>query len=333
MRHPTRDMEKRVAVVGCKHTTLDLILGLERHGYRIDHCVTLDPGTAEKNQVAGYYDLRPFLAEREIPVTVAHKYSLSSTEDREHLVALELDMLLVTGWQRLIPAWWLESLSIGAFGMHGSSRPLPHGRGRSPLNWSIIQHKDVFYTHLFQYLPGVDDGPVVGVQTFDITPTDTCHTLHFKNTVAMTQLCVEHLPALLEGTARLTPQPKEGASYYPKRSGEDGLIYWSDSTRDIDALVRAVTHPFPGAYTYFDDDAEQRVLVWRAIPFDARLAWPGTVPGEIVEVFYDGSFVVRTGDSTLLVLESEGRSFTPADVGYRLGHLDRPRKVWENLPE
>jgi methionyl-tRNA formyltransferase len=324
---------KRIAVVGCKHTTLDLIRGLERHGFQIDHCLSIDPATAEQQKVAGYFDLRPFLAEKGIPVTIAYKYSLKSDEDRQALLSLGLDLLLVMGWQRLIPDWWLESLSIGAFGMHGSSKPLPHGRGRSPMNWSLIQGKTEFYTHLFQYKPGVDDGPVVGVQTFDITPFDTCLTLHYKNLVAMTQLCARFLPDLLRGTATFTPQPHEGATYYPKRSDEDGIIYWTDSTRDVYNLIRAVTRPFPGAFSYLDDHPAGKVFIWRAIPFDTRLQWPDARPGEIVEVFYDGTIVVRTGDGTILVQESEGHPFTHSDVGRRLGHLSQPRKVWADLPE
>src|SRR5262245_20514901 len=116
MKHPHQPIEKKVAVVGCKHTTKDLILGLERCGYAVDHCLTIAPQLAETQQVAGYMDLRPFLKENAIPYTLAHKYSLKSDEDRERLPALKLDMLFVMGWQRLIPDWWLESLSIGAFG-------------------------------------------------------------------------------------------------------------------------------------------------------------------------------------------------------------------------
>jgi len=333
MKHPTKDISKRVAAVGCKHTTKDLILGLQRHGFCVDHCVTISPQTGEEQKVAGYMDLVPFLESQGIPYTVTTTYNLKSDADREALLSLRLDTLLVMGWQRLIPDWWLESLSIGAFGMHGSSRPLPHGRGRSPMNWSLIQGKEVFYTHLFQYKPGVDDGPIVGVQTFDINPHDDCLTLHFKNTIAMIRLCSSHLPGLLDGTAQLTPQPEEGATYYPKRSEEDGLIYWEDTTARIYDLVRAVTKPFPGAFSYLNDDPDRKIRIWSARPFDTRLRYPRARPGEIVEVFYNGMFVVRSGDTALLVTESEGHDFATEDVGSFLGTLDTPRKRWENLPE
>jgi len=325
--------DKKIAVVGCKHTTMDLVIGLERFGAKVSHCLSISPKKGEEQKVAGYHDLRPFLKERGIPYTLAKTYSLKSEKDKDALLGLGLDLLLVMGWQRLLPDWLLESLSIGAFGMHGSSKPLPHGRGRSPMNWSLIQGKDTFYTHLFKYMPGVDDGPVVAVQQFDITPFDDCHTMHFKNTTAMIQLCRDNLAALVGGTATLTPQPTEGATYYPKRSAEDGIIYWSDPTEDIYNLIRAVAKPFPGAFCYLDDDAGQKLMVWRAVPFDTRIIWPDAKPGEIVQVFYDGTFIVKTGDASLLVLESEGLAISHRDTGRVLGHIGQERKVWEDLPD
>lgn len=322
----------QVGVIGCKHTTLELIRGLRRGGVAIAHAITIDPAEGQRQKVAGYLDLRPPLAKAGIPCTVVETYSLRGEADRHALLALPLDALLVQGWQRLIPAWLLEHLRVGAFGMHGSSRPLPHGRGRSPLNWSLIQGKTIFYTHLFRYAAGVDNGPVVGVQRFDINAFDTCLTLHLKNTLAMTRLCLAHLPDMLAGRARLTPQPTEGVSYYPKRSAEDGLIYWTDGVADICNLVRAVTRPFPGAFAFLNDDRTKKVYIWRAQPFDTQLTFEGARPGDVVESFSDGMFLVQAGDGALLVTESEAPSQTRIEPGDTLGHLDQPRRVWEDLP-
>ena len=258
MRHPTKDIILKVAVIGCKHTTLDFILGLENLGFVIDHCITISPQKAQEQKVAGYFDLVPFLEEKVIPYTVVETYTLKSDKDKELLLRLNLDIALVIGWQRLLPKWFLEKITIGAFGMHGSSKPLPFGRGRSPINWSLIQGKNIFYTHLFKYESGVDDGPIVDVQTFDINPFDTCLTLHFKNTISMVRLCTNHLPVIMDGNVKMAQQLKEGAVYYPKRSEEDGIIYWDDSTTNIYNLIRAVTKPFPGAFSFIDNNPADR---------------------------------------------------------------------------
>ena len=319
-----------IAVAGCKHTTRELIQGLMRCGYKVDYCITISPEKGEEQKVAGYYDLREFLAENNIEAITAQKYNLQTTKDKDTIKARNIGILLVMGWQRLIPDWLLDHIRIGAFGMHGSSKMLPHGRGRSPMNWSLIQGKTQFYTHLFQYLPGVDDGPIVGIQKFDITEHDNCLTLHNKNTVSMIKLCETYLPALFDGTATLDPQPKAGVSYYPKREEADGIIMWNKPAVEIYNLIRAVTKPFPGAFTFLKGN---KLRIWRAIPFDSQFVWNGSEPGQILEVFSDTSFVVKCSDNTILVQEHEGLTLSQDCVGTVLHSNNIQPKVWHDLPD
>ena len=321
---------KKIAVFGCKHTTKELLLGLERLGVEVDLIVTISEEKGEQAKVAGYYDLTDFAREKGIPLRVAPAYNLKSDACKDLLLPEQIDMALVMGWQRLLPDWLLDSLSCGAYGMHGSNRPLPHGRGRSPMNWSLIQNKEVFFTHLFRYLPGVDDGPIVDVQKFQINAYDSCLTLHNKNTVSMIKLVAKNVDALTTGSATLTAQDLRFVSHYPKRTAEDGVIYWQDSTVDIHNLIRAVTEPFPGAFTFVEDG--ERLTIWSAQPFDMLLEWPGSQFGEILEVFENGSFVVKTGDGTMMVTRYDGPQIGNDDVGKVLTCNGIERKQWQDLP-
>ncbi|MCA9097843.1 MAG: hypothetical protein KDA36_05640, partial [Planctomycetaceae bacterium] len=105
----------RIAFAGSKTTTLECMEAFLRDGFKIDLLVTLTPEQGEKNEVAGYMDLRPFATQRGIPVYHPRTYSLKNADDERELLALGVDCLLVIGWQRLIPEWWLNGLSIGAF--------------------------------------------------------------------------------------------------------------------------------------------------------------------------------------------------------------------------
>ena len=68
----------------------------------------------------------------------------------------------------------LETIKICGIGSHGSSELLPKGRGRSPVNWSIIEGKKQFNLQLFMLTPGIDDGDIIYHETFDINEWDTC---------------------------------------------------------------------------------------------------------------------------------------------------------------
>ncbi len=318
----------KLAFAGTKTTTYECMQGVLQDGYTIDLLVTLTPEQGSKSHVAGYMDLTVFAAKHKIAMYHPKIYALKSAEDQQALLAQKIDCLLVIGWQRLIPAWWLDALSIGAFGMHGSPEPLPRGRGRSPMNWALLQGKTSFLTHLFRYDVGVDSGMIVGMQKFDINLWDDCNTLHMKNRIAMNRLLQVHLPHLLAGTAAYTPQPTDIApTYYPKRTAEDGCIVWDNM--DMETLynhVRCQTHPFPGAFSYLDG-AAQRFYFWKIHPFDSHLIFHNARPGVVVEVFHDDSFLVAVWDGSVRVEEYTSPSGNPPQVGQRFlnaPQLDMP---------
>ncbi len=297
----------RVAVFGCKHTTAFMIDALLADGVAIDQLITIDPRLAAAHEVADYCDLRELAAARSLPLYQARSYGLKSDEDQRALAGFGIDLAFVIGWQRLLPGPVLQSLRIGAFGMHGSSQNLPIGRGRSPMNWSLIEGRSQFYTNLFRYDDQVDAGDVVDTLVFSIRPSDTAETLHFKNTLAMKRLIERNLEALLTGEVRLQPQADLVPTYYPKRSPADSLIDWRWDIAQIDRFIRAVAPPFNGAFAFRDGD---QVVLQRAAIFETDLVDFGQraqPAGSVLEVFPNGKFLLRCVGGLLLVHEHASR--------------------------
>lgn len=292
----------RIAVFGCKETSeflVDFLLEISS----VEAIVSISPELGMKANVAGYSDLRAFGERLGVRVYTAERYSLKSAKDFEFFKEESFDLGFVNGWQRLIPAEILETFSLGVFGMHGSAMPLPKGRGRSPLNWSIIEGRKHFYTNLFKYDPGVDSGQILDTFKFSIGERDTCETLHFKNSLAMKQLILRSCPAFSSGSLKLYPQSSERPTYYPKRTPENALIDWSQDVYSIDRFVRAQTKPFPGAYTF--GPSGFRLIIWEAAPFDTVDFFQpyDSVVGEVMDVFPGGKFLVNCEGGLLLVHE------------------------------
>lgn len=291
-----------IAFAGCKDTTKECISSLLREGYKIDLLITITPDMAQKNMVAGFMDLRSFAAENNIPVYIADSYSLKSETDKMKLQDIDMRLLLVIGWQRLIPEWLLQRLGVGAFGMHGSSHALPYGRGRSPMNWSLIQNRSSFISNLFKYSPGVDDGDILDTILFDINQFDNAKTVHYKSTMAMVELLKKHLKRMLSNDFMLKKQMDVEPTYYPKRTEEDGIIFWDKDSVEIYNLIRAVTRPFHGAFTFYND---HKIMVWSGFPFDSRLFDPYILHGTILHIFSNGDIVLKTGDGSFIITEYE----------------------------
>lgn len=291
-----------IVVVGCLEESRDTLARLILLGERPDHIVSISAAEAARQGVTNYADLRPLAADIEVPCTLLNTYSMKDEQDVALFASLKPKFLLVLGWQRLVPEAVLEFVESGTIGFHGSCNMLPWGRGRSPINWSIIEGRDRFALHMFFIEPGIDDGDVIGVRLYDIHQWDNCRSVYYKTAIAQAELLARFLPLMRSGDCPRAPQQGE-VFHYQKRTPDDGEIDWEQSMDDICRLVRAVTRPYPGAFTHL---GAERANIWAAQPF-SRDFFDDATPGEVCFVPSNnmGEFVVRCGNGCVLVTESD----------------------------
>jgi methionyl-tRNA formyltransferase len=291
--------ESKIVMCGCLEVGYEIIRYLLQNGINIDYFVSITTEKAEQQQVAGYQSFAELAEEFNIPIYYAEKYSLKSKRDVQFFQDNKFNLLIQGGWQRLFPEEVLKTLSVGAIGVHGSSEFLPKGRGRSPINWSLIEGKKRFIIHYFIIKPGVDDGDIFHYEIFDINHWDTCKTLYYKNSITTKTTLHKWVPKLLNNNFTALPQCGK-PTYYPKRTAEDGIIDWSKTVFQIYDHVRALTRPYPGAFSYING---KKVSIWKAQPFDTRITYPSAVEGQVVETFQNGDLVINCNSGLLLLTE------------------------------
>ena len=295
--------KNNIVIFGCKLTTLKFYHSI-KDDYNISHIITIGSELAKKNNVAGYCDLAYELdKEDQIEIITLRNYSLKNETDVQNILNLDFQLGFSIGWQRLIPEIILKSIPNGVFGMHGSALDLPLGRGRSPLNWAIIEGRKSFTTNLFRYDPGVDSGDIVGKRTFSINTKDTAKSLHYKNLLSMVSLVKENRVSLISGTYHLNTQKNIKPTYYPKRSPDDSIIDWEMPLEDLERLIRAVSKPFNGSFSYINNN---KIEILRSSIFQTDIEqhdFKDRKNGEIVEIFPEGDFIVRCFGGLLLILE------------------------------
>lgn len=209
---------------------------------------------------------------------------------------LDPDVLLVVGWTQLLREELLAIPKV-ALGFHASL--LPKYRGRAPINWALIRGDRETGNTLIVLAPGADVGDIVAQRTIPIGDDDDCATLYEKVAATEVEILSEVLPLIAEGRMPRRKQDESMATLMPKRRPEDGLIDWTRPTRALYDWVRALTHPYPGAFTFLEG---RRVFVWRAAfpspeeSLPARAA-PGTLARSL-----DGSPLVATGDGWLRLI-------------------------------
>lgn len=188
-----------------------------------------------------------------------------------------------------------EILSIpkyGAINLHGSL--LPKYRGRVPINWAIINGETETGVTLHYMTERADAGDIIDQERIAIAETDTARTLFDKATAAAGVLLRRTLPRLQDGTAARTPQDEAAATKFGGRKPADGEIDWNRSAREICNLIRAVTKPYPGAFSFLGD---RKCFFWSARPVAGKAA-PGTVidTAPLTIACGDGAVEVLTGE-------------------------------------
>jgi UDP-4-amino-4-deoxy-L-arabinose formyltransferase/UDP-glucuronic acid dehydrogenase (UDP-4-keto-hexauronic acid decarboxylating) len=227
----------------------------------------------------------------------------------ETLRALEPDVILSVWYRRLLGSDLLAVPRIAALNLHGSL--LPSYRGRAPVNWVLVNGERRTGVTLHHMTTEADAGDIVAQQAIDIEPEDTAFSLYTRMVKVGVDVLLESYPAVLAGTAPRTPQDHRRATVFPRRRPEDGRVEWSWPATRIVNMIRAVTHPFPGAFV---GDGEDRLFLWAATVLPGSV--PRAAPGTLLEIRPAVGLAVATGEGGLLLkrVQSAGIAEEPADV-------------------
>ena len=245
------------------------IKALLKHGFEIAMVFTHKDDPQEKiwfdsvAELAAKHNIPVFA-----PVNINHPLWI------EKIKGEKPDILFSFYYRQILQRDILDIPKSGCLNLHGSL--LPKYRGRVPINWVLVNGERETGVTLHYMTPRPDDGDIVAQEKIAISDDDTALTLHGKTAQAADRLLDGILPRILNGTAPRTPQDHTKATYFGGRRPSDGEIDWFKTAREVRNLVRAVTKPFPGAFSFI---GERKCLFWevREIPLEVANPVPGTV--------------------------------------------------------
>lgn len=255
-----------------------------------------------------YVDLRPYAVKLGCLLRVIDDVN-DHFNELEHLAP---DVIYIVGWPQIIRERILN-LAI-CIGMHPSR--LPERRGGAPLNWQILDGENKGAVTLFRLEKGLDSGDILIQREYEIGPNEYIESVMARVSKLTRKVLREIHPVLVEGNAKWLPQDDTLATYTRRRKPSDGKINWADSSLRIYNLIRAVSHPFPGAFAYFDT---YKLKVWRASLLQSYRAPVKAVPGQIIDLADEG-IIVSTLDNAILLteVELEGYSFDKISQLYEI---------------
>ncbi|MEQ1977119.1 bifunctional UDP-4-amino-4-deoxy-L-arabinose formyltransferase/UDP-glucuronic acid oxidase ArnA [Xenorhabdus sp. SGI240] len=215
----------------------------------------------------------------------------------ERIREMQPDVIFSFYYRNMLNQEILSLAEKGAFNLHGSL--LPKYRGRAPVNWVVLNGETETGVTLHKMLEKPDAGDIVAQQAVQIAENDTSLIIHGKIREAAVELLDSILPQIKSGHYPSIPQDESQATYFGRRTAEDGEIVWNKSAQEINNLVRAVTEPYPGAFTFL---GERKMTIWRSRPLNQS---HGKRPGTVIST---DPFVIACGEGTLEIISGQGES-------------------------
>ncbi|MES2661923.1 MAG: methionyl-tRNA formyltransferase [Pseudomonadota bacterium] len=203
------------------------------------------------------------------------------------------DLIFVADYRYLLPALFLNVAHLGTINLHPSL--LPKYRGRAPINWAILQgeHQLGLTAHFIE--EGMDTGDIIAQLTFEINANEDVGDALQKLYPLYAEISQQVIQDFQKNSVTRLPQNHQAATHYPRRKPEDGLINWNSKATDILNLIRAVAIPYPGAFTFLNNE---KVIIWRA-HLNEKLESDSNIPGKIL--VEDSQIKVKCQDNYLLL--------------------------------
>lgn len=271
-------------------------------------------------------------------IRYSHIPTLRGTLARSFISAASPDLIVAIQWRHTLDEEITSIPKIGILNVHGGL--LPEFRGNACQSWAILSGSSQvgLTAHLMQ--PGrLDSGPILRQTSLSIEESETVGDIRQRldtEAVSMVISCVQLLTN--EPEFRGSPQDETNASYCYPRLPLDGEIDWDLPAIEVSRLIRAASHPYPGAYSWFTREG----VLCKLVIFRAEVQPPPypsvyVVPGHVIHL-PGGRIGVATGDARLIVpLEAEVdglrldskmhfsgvRNRLGLDVGNWVRHLDR----------
>jgi methionyl-tRNA formyltransferase len=309
------ELNLNVAILGATASTYRTLLGAYRNGLRVVGVLGLDPSRADNISGFAVPDIQEFCWKKKIPFQTFT--DVNSGEVEECLRNWNVDLLFAVGFSQIVGKDVLSVPTRGTIGFHPTR--LPEGRGRAPLAW-LTYNILPGAANFFIMREGVDDGPILAQELFEVGPDDYAGDVEEKILTAIDAALDRWIPRLLRGEWEPIPQDEDRASYTGIRRSVDGLIGWQDPLDTTYNKIRAASHPHPGAYTFAGD---RKVIIWRAGKA-ANMSYRG-VPGRVLLISPELGVMIQAGEGLLWLNELEYAD-SPAEevklkVGQRLGYV------------
>lgn len=292
-----------ILFIGCVESSYILLKELIDNSAKICGVVT----KKESNFNSDFCDLASLCINHSIEYIYAEQSIDSQTA--KFIRNKKPDIIYCFGWSHLLSKDIIDIPKLGVVGFHPAK--LPNNRGRHPLIWALVLGLESTASTFFMIDEKADNGDIVSQVEISIDNKDDAQSLYNKVTEVAKKQVIQITKSFFDGSINYVKQKSDEGNIWRKRSKKDGKIDFRMSSLGIYNLVRGLTKPYVGAHIEHNGCDYK---VWETQVIEKNIYnFKNIEPGKVIEVYNSKSFMIKTGDGLIKIIESDDIDLSVGD--------------------
>lgn len=237
-------------------------------------------------------------------------------EDYQKIIDWNPDLIVTCAYGQIIPKEVLDIPRLGCINVHASL--LPKYRGGAPIHRAIINGDSETGITIMYMDVGMDTGDMISKRSIPIEVDDNLETLSNKLSKLGSELLIEVLPSIIDGTNSREKQNEDEVSFAYNIKPEDEVIDFNKSSLEIYNLIRGLS-PSIGAYFMMDDN--------RTKVFKSRIGTNKYDKSGVIFKLYKDGIGISTGDGEIILEEIQPFGKKKMDVSSYLNGIDKNKLI------
>ena len=235
----------------------------------------------------------------ELGLNVLTPLSLKSTDAQIQFKNFSADVAVVVAYGLLLPKEILEGTKFGCINIHPSL--LPRWRGAAPIQRAVMSGDSETGCCIMQMNEGLDTGDIILQKNIPLPQNATSGIMHDILAGIGTELLLEALDKIENGTVAPTKQSEAGVTYAKKLIAEEEKLDFTQNVIELHNKIRGLS-PYPASY-FMLDGMKYKVFEaeFRQTAHSEQL---GKITNEKFEIACNSGFI------TPLLIQKEGKKLT-----------------------
>jgi len=243
-------MTKKIVFMGTPLFAVPVIESLHKKNYIIPSVYTQSPKKSKRGQKVNKSPIQAIAESYNIECRTPNTLK-ENKEEYEYLKQLDLDLVIVVAYGKIIPKEFLNLPKKGFINVHASL--LPKWRGAAPIQRSIMNLEKETGISIMKIGETLDTGPVCNSYNVKIKVNDNTETISNKLSILASEKIIENINNIFEDKITFKKQDDSKATYASKIKKFEGKIQWNDNAENIVGKINGL-YPSPGAFFIFNNE-------------------------------------------------------------------------------